>query len=788
MTEPAFFTAHRRGAPWRERAAWPFAWVTGDEVPPTVGAFRLRFSSPTAENLRLIVTADERYRLYLDGQLVRSGPEIGTRWRWQADSIELDLAAGEHQLLAIVWSTGHERGDFSTDGISHSFALGVDGPANPRLATGTAAWEWHHLPGYTFIKSPLSRWCVPDVHRDATKTDWSVEVGAGDGWRPVRVVSPVQHVADVGAAPARYVEVGALPPPLHRRWNSLRVRHAELLPLGSDRTKVPLTANDPSSAARWTEAITTGSTLTVPPRTMLRVVMDCDDYVTAWPEFTAGGAGATVVVEWMEALSLNPVTEPTMVKGNRNEITGRYAFGLADHIRCDATPRWWRPLFWRAGRFIIITISTDAAPATFSGLTLYEDRYPLEQEATIDVAHPGLTRAFPICLRTLQTNAHDLFSDTPYYERLQYMGDTRIDCLINYVLCRDRRLPVKVLRMVDSQRMPDGLTVSRCPTRVIQVIPPFSLWYIGMAHDHLWWNGNHQVIRNLMPGIRGVIEAFLINRRDDGTIGFMEGWNFTDWVSNFPEGEVPGTSTGSSHSSLQLLMALAWVEDLETAFGEVEMAARCRRLRTEVTRGIETVFWNEARGAWADDRAHTSFSQHAQALAALCPDLSATKRERGLTCLRNDRTLAPASVYFSHYLMEAWAATGDGQSIADAFGFWAALPDQGFKTLPEHPEPSRSDCHAWGAHPLYHTVASIAGIRPSAPGFKRVRVAPCLGAIPSVHVRIPHPDGGWIAASLNAANGSLHGTITLPTGITGNLVWKQHEIALKNGENAIAID
>ncbi|MEK7415885.1 MAG: alpha-L-rhamnosidase C-terminal domain-containing protein [Planctomycetota bacterium] len=787
MSEPASFLAHRRSAPWITRAAWPFAWITGTQAPPTVDAFRLNFTSATNEQVRLVVTADEHYRLYLDGKLVRSGPEIGTRWRWQADAIELELSAGTHQLLAIVWSVDKDNGEYAMDGIAHGFALGVDGEANPRFATGTAAWEWHSLPGYTFRKSPLAHWTVPDVHRDASATDWSAEIGQGTGWAPARVGSPVHHQADVEAFPARFVEVGELPAPIHRPWTSFTVRHAEVLQPGIDRNATPLGTNNAALVTQCASMLTGATPLVVPPRTTIRYIIDCDNYVTAWPEFTASGNGATIITEWAESLFVRPAGDPHQDKGNRNDVAGRYAFGIGDRVCCDATSHHWRPLYWRSGRYLILTISTADAAATLSNFMLFEDRYPLEQESTIALAHEGLTRAFPLCLRALQVNAHDLFSDTPYYERMQYIGDTRIDCLVNFVISRNRHLTSKALRMIDSQRVPSGLTTGRCPTRNMQVIPPFSLWYVGMVHDHLWWNGNAALIQDLMPGVRAILEAFLRKRRTDGTIGHIEGWNFTDWTRGFSFGEVLGTKDGSSHASLQVLMALKQVEELETAFGESEFAARCRRQRSELARALTAIFWSEQHGRWADDREHLSFSQHAQALAALCPDLDADKRKRGLSTLRTDPTLAQATIYFTHYLMEAWAATGDEQSIADALAFWSWLPHQGFKALPESPEPSRSDCHAWGAHPIYHTVASIAGIRPAAPGFKRVRVAPCLGAIPSVNVRIPHPDGDWIAATLQTTDGRLRGSITLPAGITGSIVWKQNESTMKPGVNQIAL-
>ena len=42
---------------------------------------------------------------------------------------------------------------------------------------------------------------------------------------------------------------------------------------------------------------------------------------------------------------------------------------------------------------------------------------------------------------------------------------------------------------------------------------------------------------------------------------------------------------------------------------------------------------------------------------------------------------------------------------------WKDMLDKGAVTTWEKPEPTRSDCHAWGAHLYYHYFASLAGIR-----------------------------------------------------------------------------
>ena len=73
-------------------------------------------------------------------------------------------------------------------------------------------------------------------------------------------------------------------------------------------------------------------------------------------------------------------------------------------------------------------------------------------------------------------------------------------------------------------------------------------------------------------------------------------------------------------------------------------------------------------------------------------------------------------------MFETYAQLGRIDALFERLSLWFELPAQGFTTTPEMPEPTRSDCHAWGAHPLYHMFASLLGIRPAAPGFRSVTI------------------------------------------------------------------
>ncbi|MCL2641141.1 MAG: hypothetical protein FWD53_09880, partial [Phycisphaerales bacterium] len=273
------------------------------------------------------------------------------------------------------------------------------------------------------------------------------------------------------------------------------------------------------------------------------------------------------------------------------------------------------------------------------------------------------------------------------------------------------------------------------------------------------------------------------NPGPSGLLGPLPGWSFVDWVPGWSHGRPPDGDAGSL-VNLHLLLALKAGIDLEEAFGDPDMARRWRNQATQLAARIEQTFWNDSRGLLADNRAQTTFSEHAQCLALLTDMLPPEKANLAWTNLLTAPDLARTTVYFSYYLFETFAARGRGDLILDRLHFWQDMAHNGFKTPMEAPEPSRSDCHAWSSHPLFHYYASLAGIRPAAPGFTKVRIAPTPGPLPWLKTKMPHPNG-TIELDLNFTNNTSQGIIRLPEGVDGEYVFGKTTIPLKPGENKI---
>ena len=153
-----------------------------------------------------------------------------------------------------------------------------------------------------------------------------------------------------------------------------------------------------------------------------------------------------------------------------------------------------------------------------------------------------------------------------------------------------------------------------------------------------------------------------------------------------------------------------------------------------------------------------------------------------------DAKLAQSSIYFRAYTNAALREAGMGDQYVQQLGPWREMLRDGLTTWAEWNGPdSRSDCHAWGASPNFELLRTVAGIEPSAPGFKRVRIAPHLGDLKQLSAHMPHP-AGTIQVQFTRDGSELRADINLPSGTSGELEWTGETRALQPGVNHLTLN
>jgi len=534
----------------------------------------------------------------------------------------------------------------------------------------------------------------------------------------------------------------------------------------------------------WQALLGEGRPLTLPPNTRVTALWDLGDYYCAYPQLALdGGAGSRVVWAWAEAL-----VDSRKKKGDRNVFMGKTLRGVEDTARPDgrAGARF-APFWWRCGRWCALRVDVGAEPLTLRTLALDETRYPLDGGDAFDCDDPRVPGIRKIALRGLQMCMHETYVDCPYYEQQQYPGDTRVQMLVNHVLAADPRLTQRAIDLFDYSRRDSGLIGMNYPTWGTQDSVTYSLIWPLMLRDYLAWRRcDPDWLKAKAIGLRALLSGVACYEREDGLLDKLPGWSFIDWATSWKIGNAPDGDGGlSALNNLFYLHALLAAAEVEEALGEPQLARRCRDKAAALADALQKVFWNETRGLLADNAQQTLFSEHSQCLVLLADVLPPARAARAGEGLVAAQDLARCTVYFSHYLFETYFKLGRADLFLKRLDLWDDYVKQGLCTPMEAPGEARSDCHAWGSHPITFLHTGLAGVRPAAPGFARVRIAPCPGPLKKIAIKTPHPDGLIETDLTFDGQGGVSGTITLPPGLSGEFVWNGAVTPLKPGAQTV---
>ena len=719
-------------------------------------------------------SGDNRYQLYVNGRRVVWGPARGDLSHWRYETVDLApyLTAGRNLLAAVVWNFANEA-PLAQITAQPAFLLQGDTEAERIADTGP---EWKALRNEACSLIHVSYDLAggyyaagPGEKVDGGRYPWGWETpGYDDSAWPAAIA-----VAEAAAFDAQWAGRWMLVP----RPIPLMEEKPERLRAVRRSFGWPLPTAFPGAPAAFT----------IPANFMGACLLD-QGYLTAgYPELVvSGGRGASILLRYTEALR----EQDGQSKGNRNEIQGKVFVGMHDHFLADGSKsRLFRPLWWRSWRYIELNVETANEPLTIEDLRSTSVGYPFERRAHLETDDPGLDRIQETGWRTARLCAHETYMDCPYYEQLQYVGDTRIQALVSLYNSGDARLMRNAIDLIGDSRISNGATASRYPSRLPQFIPSFSLWWIGMLHDYWWYADDPSFVRAMLPGVRDVLSFFEARQKPDGTLGPLPWWRFLDWTAAWPAGNPPQESGGSSAPFDFLhIMALGWAADLEVF---QPLAAEYRARAAKIAATAQSLYWDPGRRLYADTPTRASWSQHTNALAVLAGVAPAPIAADLVVRVLEDPQLTPCSLYFRHYLYTALNKVGEGDHYLAQLADWYTMIDKyGLTTFAEWLDrpgaPSRSDCHAWSASPNYELLHTVLGIDSAAPHFKRVLVRPFLGPLKRAKGSVPHPKG-MIEVTLERAGAGLRAEVTLPPNILGELVWKGAHHPLSPGQNTLSV-
>lgn len=807
---------------------WYPGWNSQDDAAPGFIYFRKELHlDAQPEKCVIQISADSRYKLYINGTFVQEGPGKGDLETWYCDEADLTPFLRQGSNVAAVEVLRYPenikyrnhslfRTPFPCLYAADEQIVMQEGEAAITF-NGKSGWKCRKADNISIVPDPIppaTLQILEDAKGEEGLKGWK-ETGFDDsGWQDARpytffemqqTVSPFHLVKrnipyqkhkdrrfsevvcirneDVQNKVQEKGQAGIQDAAREKMQDAARMKtqDAALEKMqDAERTKTQDTAREKDA---WEIMLHGKGSIVIPAHSSCCVEISAGELMTGYLKLSmARGAGSRVTIHCAEAYAYPPdgSNRTNMpVKGDRTDYENGRLYGYKDHYTaagygtvCD--PEYYEPYWFRTFRFIELTVETCEEELELLEFSYRQTGYPLEVRTSVKTDDPTLDAIWDISLRTLRRCMHETYMDCPFYEQLQYAMDSRSEILFTYCVAADDRLARKCMEDFRRSQRSDGMIAQSAPNAKTGVIPGFSVYYILMVYDHMMYFGDKELVKDHLPAIDSVLRFFDRHLNEEGMVGKVGGpimrqpyWSFIDWTAQWnstagvPTSVMKGPVT---MESLLYILGLQKAAQLADYAGRFDVAAEYRSRAIQVKEAVLSLCMGENH-LIQDGPGVEEYSVHCQVFSILTNIVTPKEGRKMLEATVGKEEYAQCSVAMSFYLFRALEKSGWYEKSNDIWNTWRKMVEDHLTTCVENDTDARSDCHAWGAAVLYELPAVVLGVRPLAPGFGKVKIAPLMGYLSEASGDVVTPAGMVHVEWKREENGACRFSYEVPEGM-----------------------
>ncbi len=721
---------------------WIPGWNAEDKEEPRIIYFRKEVDlHKVPEKLEIQISADSRYKLYVNGKLIEIGPSKGDNQIWYYDTVDLapHLTQGKNILAVIVLRYPLERSKgnssiFRTD-TPGLYVVGEYQDEYGKVISLSTDESWKCLRESKVKILPegmvLSHlYILEEASGNPDTFGWMKDNYEDSNWLSAEALS-WKIIVNKAGSPAN----------LHART----IPYMNKIPRKLE--GILVIRNSKANELEWNNMLSGAEAVTILPNSKEVVEINAGELMTGFLKLSViGGKGTKIKILQSEAYVLpeepDAPKSSMLRKGDRLDYKNGHLRGYTDTyevagIGQNGETEVYEPFWFRTFRFIQLEIITAEEPLTIESFDYQETGYPLEVKTWVKTSDESMEAIWDISERSLRRCMHETYEDCPFYEQLQYAMDTRSQILYTYMTSADDRLARKCFDDFRRSQRYDGMTSCCYPNHTFFIIPGFSIYYIMMLYDHMMYFGDKKLIRSYLTTIDGILGYFHTHLTKEGIVDKIGGmlfrdtaWSFIDWTaqwdatSGVPSAMLSGPIT---MESLLYIMGLEHAAKMASFAGRDAIADEYIERAGKVKKAVRK-YCTGNNGMIQDGPGIDEYSQHCQVFAILTDTTPLEQgRENLLKTIQNKQDYTQCSVAMAYYLYRALEKCNLYEYTNELWDVWRDMVKNNLTTCVEDPVGQRSDCHAWGALALYELPAVILGVRPTKPGFEELEVKPVPG-------------------------------------------------------------
>ncbi len=331
---------------------------------------------------------------------------------------------------------------------------------------------------------------------------------------------------------------------------------------------------------------------------------------------------------------------------------------------------------------------------------------PYNEKADLSSENKTLEKIFRLCADTVKYGVQEICVDCPTREKGQYLGDAGFIGMSYAALCEDTSVLEKVLfDFAHSSFICKGLMAVSC-SALNQEIADYSLMYPYFTYWCYTKNKNENFLREIFPYVEGVIKYFSGFVKDGVLCDITEKWNLVDWPANLRDNydfELTNPPKGGCHNVIAAyyIGACEYYEKLRKALGLIPSINI-----DELKEAFVAKFYDEKEGLFRDAPESFHHSIHSNILPMLYDiGMNAASKEKIIAMIREKRLLSVN--YFAFFVLLALEKEGElelmRELICDA-GSWSNMLREGatvcFEAWGKEQKWNTSLFHPWMSYPV----------------------------------------------------------------------------------------
>ena len=334
--------------------------------------------------------------------------------------------------------------------------------------------------------------------------------------------------------------------------------------------------------------------------------------------------------------------------------------------------------------------------------------YPYEKKAVYETDNEQLRKVLQLCENTIKYGTQEVFVDCPTREKGQYLGDVCVSGRAQCVLTGDTTLIKKaIIDFCGSAFICKGV-MAVSTSSFMQEIADYSLLLPAIILCVYKRDNDKDFLRLTFPYITGVYEYFMQYSQEDGLIeGVKEKWNLVDWPDNLRDGYNFPLTKPISPGKHNVLNAF-WIGFLKAYQDICEILGEAVNIAIDnVEKSFINAFYNKETGLYCDSTQKTHSAVHSNVLPLLFDIGMSETKERKIVEYICQKKLTSMGVYMAYFTLAALMKHGEREKaelLATDKGAWLNMLEEGatttFEAWGKNQKWNTSLFHPWATAPL----------------------------------------------------------------------------------------